>query len=245
MKIAIISDIHSNVVALNAVLDNINNIDCDKIICLGDLVGYGPHPNEVIEKINELEIPTVMGNYDEAVGFYLPYCGCYIDSKVKLLQSQNSLHWTAENTKEENKILLRNLSEELEYEFKGKHVSAFHGSPSSINEYIYSNQQDRLQEILQEINTDILLLGHTHIPFIHWVGEKVIINPGSVGKPKDGDNRACYVLLELNEKINVEIKRVPYDIDKVITDINQTTLLKEFGVMLSLGKQIDKSIDTS
>jgi len=89
----VISDIHSNIKALNAVLDSINSNNCEKIICLGDVVGYGPHPNEVIEKINELEIDTIMGNYDEAVGFYLPYCGCHIDSKVKFLQSQNSLRF--------------------------------------------------------------------------------------------------------------------------------------------------------
>ncbi|ABW18651.1 metallophosphoesterase family protein [Alkaliphilus oremlandii] len=236
MKIAVISDIHSNIVALNAVLDSIKSNSCEEIICLGDLVGYGPHPNEVIEKISQLGISTIMGNYDEAVGFYLPYCGCHLDSKVKLLQSQNSLRWTEENTKEENKIILRQLPEQLECNFNGKVISAYHGSPSSITEYIYDNQQDRLQEVIEELNTDILLLGHTHLPFIKWIGNKLIINPGSVGKPKDGDNRASYVLLELNEKVNIEIIRVSYDIDKVIEDMSKTSLLKEFGEMLRLGK---------
>jgi len=232
----VISDIHSNIKALNAVLDSINSNNCEKIICLGDVVGYGPHPNEVIEKINELEIDTIMGNYDEAVGFYLPYCGCHIDSKVKFLQSQNSLRWTEENTKEENKIILRKLPEELVFNYKGKTISAYHGSPCSITEYIFDDMGDRVQEIIDELDTDILLLGHTHVPFIKWLGDKVIINPGSVGKPKDSDNRASYVLLELNDKVNAEIIRVNYDIDKVIEDMNKTSLLKEFGTMLRLGK---------
>ena len=238
LKIAVISDIHGNIEALNAVLTSIQANNCEKIICLGDLVGHGPHPNEVIEKINELKIPTVMGNYDEAIGFYLPYCGCYIDSIEKLRQSQNSLAWTAENTIEENKAILRQLPEEYKYEYKNKKILAFHGSPMSINEYVYSDQKERLQELVEEFDSDILLLGHTHIPFIYWLGNKVIINPGSVGKPKDGDNRASYGIIDLNNQIVIDIIRVSYNIDKVIEDINKTSLLIEFGVMLSLGKNL-------
>jgi len=234
----VISDIHSNIEALNAVLNSIKANNCDKIICLGDLVGYGPRPNEVIEKISELNIDSIMGNYDEAVGFYLPYCGCHLDSKVKYLQSQNSLRWTEENTNEENKVILRQLPEELVFNYKGKTISAYHGSPYSITEYIYGNQQDRLHEVLDELHTDILLLGHTHLPYIKWVGEKLIINPGSVGKPKDGDNKASYVLLELNDNVNAEVIKVTYDIDKVIEDMNKTSLLKEFGEMLRLGRML-------
>jgi len=234
----VISDIHSNIEALNAVLNSIKSNNCDKIICLGDLVGYGPRPNEVIEKISELNIDSIMGNYDEAVGFYLPYCGCHLDSKVKYLQSQNSLRWTEENTNEENKVILRQLPEELVFNYKGNTISAYHGSPYSITEYIYDNQQDRLHEVLNELHTDILLLGHTHLPYIKWVGEKLIINPGSVGKPKDGDNKASYVLLELNDKVNAEVIKVTYDIDKVIEDMNKTSLLKEFGEMLRLGRML-------
>lgn len=90
MKVAVISDIHSNIEALDAVLEDIKGRNCEKIICLGDLVGYGPHPNEVLQKMMSLDISIVMGNYDEAVGFYLPYCGCYIDSEKKLRHESKS-----------------------------------------------------------------------------------------------------------------------------------------------------------
>ncbi|SNR99339.1 phosphoesterase, MJ0936 family [Anaerovirgula multivorans] len=239
MKIAVISDIHGNIEALNTVLEDIKVHNCDKIICLGDLVGYGPHPNEVIEKIIESKISTIMGNYDEAVGFYLPHCGCNIDTEARKRQSKNSLKWTSENTTEEHKAFLRQLPEEQEYECQEKIIYATHGSPFAINEYIYGHQEERLQELAEEVEADIILLGHTHMPFVKRIGGKTIMHPGSVGKPKDGDNRAGYGLIEIKESIECKLVRVSYDINKVVEDINQTSLLKEFGLMLSLGKMIE------
>ncbi|SHJ71834.1 phosphoesterase, MJ0936 family [Anaerobranca californiensis DSM 14826] len=240
MKIAVISDIHSNIEALNSVLNKIQEENCQQIICLGDLVGYGPHPNEVIERIKGLNIPTILGNYDEAVGFYLPSCGCKIDNEWQKKQSENSLKWTQNHTSEINKKWLRGLPEELFVEYNGKKIYATHGSPNAINEYIYESEVEKIKEVLENIDVDIILLGHTHFPYIKKYKDKLILNPGSVGKPKDGDNRGSFAQIQFeNGQVTVQIIRVSYDIDKVVADINKTSLLKEFGLMLKLGKVLE------
>ena len=236
-KIAFISDIHGNIEALKAVLANIKdrNINFQDVYCLGDLVGYGPRPNEVIELIRKHEIQTVLGNYDEAVGFYLPSCGCHIDSKISKERSKNSLEWSERYTTEENKQFLRELEEQLVLEEEGLKILLTHASPYAINDYVFENDIEKQEEITSEYEEDIIIMGHTHYPYYKKVKDKLLINAGSVGRPKDGDNRACYCIVELGENVKVEFIRVEYNIEKVAKEIEESELLDEFAMILRKG----------
>lgn len=240
-RLALISDIHANIAALDAVLSDINSLGCSNIVCCGDLVGYGPRPNEVIERIHELSIPSVMGNYDEAVGFLLLACGCNIDSPKQKMLSNNSLKWTIANTNESNRKLLRELPERLDMFFGAKSAIIVHSSLDSMTEYIYETASERICEILDSIEQDIYIFGHTHFPFIKTIGNKVIINAGSVGRPKNCDNRASYILLEIdNYEILGSIRKVSYDVEKVAKEIEHSGLDSYFAEYIRNGGDKDE-----
>lgn len=240
IKIALISDIHSNIEALKSVLQDISErkIESKDIYCLGDLVGYGPRPNEVIELIKEHNIETILGNYDEAVAFYLPTCGCNIESDIDKIRSKNSLSWSAQHTSDKNKEFLREMEEQISLEIEGYKILLTHASPYSINDYIYESEIEKQEEIAEELDEDIVIFGHTHYPYYKKIKDKIFINVGSVGRPKDGDSRACYCILELGEDIHVEFIRVPYDIEKVAKEIEQSELLDVFAQVLRTGKDV-------
>ncbi len=237
-RVAIISDIHGNIEALDAVLEHIKNQNCDQIFCTGDLVGYGPHPNEVIEKIKKLRIPTVMGNYDEAVGFLLPACGCHNSDANTKRYATNSLKWSITHTTPKNREFLRELPEQLEVEVGNKRMLLIHATPDSMSEYIYEKDSERLIDLLDYIAQDIYVYGHTHFPYRMTLPDKdkIVINAGSVGRPKDGDNRATYIVLDVEENsICSMIHKVPYDVDKVVKEIEESRLDNYFAKFLKSG----------
>lgn len=239
-KLVFISDIHSNIEALESVIKDIKDmrINTENIYCLGDLVGYGPRPNEVIELIREYNIKTILGNYDEAVGFYLPTCGCNIDTPSDKIKTQNSLNWTGQHTSENNKEFLRDLEEQITMEIEGYKLLLTHASPYSINDYVYENYTEKQEEIAENLEEDIIVFGHTHFPYIKKIKDKLFVNTGSVGRAKDGDNRACYCIVEIGTDVNVKFIRVPYDVEKVAKEIEKTELLDEFAELLRTGKEI-------
>ncbi|MFZ5969267.1 MAG: metallophosphoesterase family protein [Bacillota bacterium] len=239
-RVAFISDIHGNMEALEAVIRDIETkgIALSDVYCLGDLVGYGPRPNEVIAYIQDHQIQCILGNYDEAVGFFLPSCGCSIESETDKIRAQNSLEWTSMHTTEENKWFLRNLDEQVVIEEEGFKLLLTHGSSYSINDYVYEEDTEKQEEIAEEIEEDIMVFGHTHFPYIKKVHNKILINVGSVGRPKDGDCRACYCILDIKKDINVEFVRVPYDVERVAKEIEQSGLLDVFATILRIGKDV-------
>lgn len=238
-KVAFLSDIHGNYEALKAVIDDIKkkNIKMSSVYCLGDIVGYGPRPNETLDLIKQHGFISVLGNYDEAVGFYLPNCGCNINSEKSKIETQNSLTWTAAHTSEQNKEYLRTLEEQLTIEKCGKRILLTHASPYAINEYVFENDLEIQQEIASEIEEDIIVFGHTHLPYNKWVDGKLLINAGSVGRPKDGDNRACYCIMDVSDT-QVEFVRVNYDIEKVVKEIMSSDLLDVFAEALRQGRDV-------
>lgn len=165
VKIVTFSDIHGNLHALQGVLADIERQQPDQMYCLGDLVGYGAHPNEVIALIRTHQIPTIMDNYDDSVGFDKDDCGCaYTDNEMRRL-GDLSLAWSKAHVTQGNKAFLRTLLPNIRFEVRGKRVLLVHGSPRRINEYVY---EDRAPAILARIaamaNADILAFGHTHLP---------------------------------------------------------------------------------
>jgi len=227
LKVGVIADIHSNLQALEAVLGHMQKVDA--LICAGDLVGYAAEPNEVVELIREREIPTVMGNHDYAavtgdVSSFNPWA-----AKAAL--------WTAEQLKRENAGYLRKLPEHMNLELGGKRVYVVHGSPKDpLFEYVFPDISNRvLAELTRDIEADVVVLAHTHVPMLRKVMGKLIVNPGGVGQPRDRDPRASYVVLTLGKEIEARFERVEYDVEEAVKKIAQAGLPSELGTRLYFG----------
>jgi putative phosphoesterase len=238
MKIAIFSDIHGNAIALDAVLKDISSRNIDMIFCLGDLVGYGAYSNEVIELIRKNHIPTVMGNYDDGVGYDRSECGCAYKDEKSIELGHSSLAWMKEHVTPDNKAYLRGLLHRMEFTVYDKKILLVHGSPRKINEYLFEDRPDEsILRLINGENIDILICGHTHLPYTKNLQGKYLINTGSAGKPKDGDVRAGYVILTLTEvNVETEMIRVIYDVEAMAKAIEMTDLPHEFADTLRNAK---------
>lgn len=236
--LAIFGDIHGNLPALEAVLADMVARNLSELYCLGDLVGYGTSPNEVVEMIRASKIPTLMGNYDQGVGNNSDDCGCAYKSEAAEALGKRSIAWTNVRTTEENKIFLRRLPREIPLRVDDLSFVLVHGSPRRVNEYLYEDRPDAsLERLLDQAKADVLICGHTHLPY-HRVlpSGRHVINAGSVGKPKDNDPRACYLVLRVNGKtIEVEFVRVPYEVERAAQAIEATEMPAEFAQMLRTG----------
>ena len=239
MRIAIFSDIHGNLPALEAVLaDLAAQPGIDRSYCLGDLVGYAPFPNEVTARIRESGIPTIVGNYDDGTGFDRDDCGCaYRDPEARAL-GDRSFAWTRAHVTPENKAFLRALPFETRLTLDGLRLLLVHGSPRRINEYLYEDRPDAsFQRLAAASDADVIAFGHTHIPYTRRVDGVLFVNVGSVGKPKDGDPRACYAILETRDgTVDVHYRRVPYPVATVAEAIRQSELPDAFAAMLEAGR---------
>lgn len=236
MLLAAFSDIHANQHALAAVLADIRRHSPDQIVCLGDLVGYGAFPNEAIETIRAAGIPTVSGNYDDGVGFDRDQCGCAYTKPEDIERGDRSLRWTRQVVTPENKAWLRQLPRELRLEMAGKRLLLTHGSPRRINEYLYRDRpEESLLRMFADADADVILCGHTHLPYQRCIGEIELINVGTAGRPKDGDPRVMYALIEIGDQIKATFPRVAYDSEAAARAIEATALPHEFAAMLRRG----------
>lgn len=236
----VFGDIHGNLPALEAVFEDMEARGYhDNRYCLGDLVGYGTFPNEVIDLIQAHNIPTIMGNYDQGVGNDSEDCGCaYKTDSAKKLGEQ-SIAWSNAHVTDDNKAYLRQLPAHRHITLGDHNILLVHGSPRKINEYLYIERSDEsLKRIMDGIDEPIMICGHTHLPYDRTLDDgRRIINAGSVGKPKDNNADACYILLTLdqNDDLTVEFIRVAYDIERIARDIEATTMPDEFAQMLRDG----------
>ncbi|MDO8735195.1 MAG: metallophosphoesterase family protein [Elusimicrobiota bacterium] len=237
MKYAIFSDIHSNLEALETVLTEISKQNVDEYICCGDIVGYGPNPNECIEKIKSIKnIKMIAGNHDKAtVGLF--------DIEWFNDNAKAAVLWTSSQLTGENKNFLKGLPEKIIEE----NFTAVHGSPREpIKEYLIKPSD--MQENLQFFETQICFVGHSHYPFVYTseksitnlqenepieISSKSIINPGAVGQPRDGDNRACFMILDGNK---TTFHRVNYDIKAVQKKMKIEKLPKYLVERLNYGR---------
>lgn len=229
-RIAIFGDLHGNVGATEAVLAAIDSEAPDAVHCLGDLVGYGAFPNETTELIRERHIPTVMGNYDDGVGFDRDECGCAYRDADEEARGQRSLVWTRRVTTDENKAYLRSLEPDIRFEVSGKRYRLVHGSPRRMNEYLFEDRDPRsLERIARTADCDVLVFGHTHKPWVREIEGVLFVNAGSVGKPKDGDPRAAWVLLTVDDAgaPRVDVRRVDYDVVSMAAAIRAADGLPE------------------
>jgi predicted phosphodiesterase len=162
--LAILSDLHGNSAATETVLADIDSQQPDATYCLGDLVGYGARPNETIDLIREREIPTIMGNYDDGVGFDRDDCGCAYKTAEKHERGQQSLMWTRSVVTDQRKAWLRTLVSELGLDVNGSRFRLVHGSPRKMNEYLFADRDPAsLARIARSAGCDVLLFGlRTH-----------------------------------------------------------------------------------
>jgi putative phosphoesterase len=234
-RVAVITDVHGNLPALEASLARVDALGIESVSCGGDLVGYGPHPNEVCALIQERAIPTIYGNYDYAIARDEEDCGCaYVNQHDREL-GQRSVDWTLAHTDAASKDFMRTLPFDLRFELGGRRVRLVHGSPRKVNEYLFEDKPQRTFERIAALaDCDVLVFGHTHKPWIHTYAGVLFVNCGSVGKPKDGDPRSAFALLEADAGGNVTatIERVPYDAEGVAREVAASGLPTEYAEKL-------------
>jgi predicted phosphodiesterase len=229
--VAVITDIHGNLAALQASLARIAALSIERIYCGGDLVGYGPNPNEVCALIQEREIPTIYGNYDYAIARDEQDCGCaYVTTHDREL-GQQSVAWTVEHTDQGAKDFMLGLPFDLRFPVGPTGVHLVHGSPRKVNEYLFEDKPARLYERLAAAERDgVLVFGHTHKPWVREYGRVLFANCGSVGKPKDGDPRAAFAVLQpAGDSVDVTIERVAYDAAAVAEQVRSGGLPAEYA----------------
>jgi len=251
VKIALLSDVHANLPALEAVLADIDARPLDGIYHLGDLVGYATWPNEVVSLLRERGIAGVAGNYDSTVATGYKHCGCrYEDARQEEL-SHLSYAWTLEHTGAESKAWLGSLPFRLDIRPLGGHaagptVTLVHGNQTLNTVYV---TEDRSDEFLSKMGSaigaragDVVAFGHTHKPWHRVVDGVHFVNTGSVGRPKDGDWRAGYVILDVTaDAVNVEFVRVGYDVERAASAILASTLPADFAEYLRTGGRLTVS----
>jgi predicted phosphodiesterase len=245
MRYALISDIHSNLPALEAVLSDIDEREVDAVYHLGDLVGYAPWPDEVVSLLAERGIRGIAGNYDSTVATDYKHCGCKADTPHDEELSHISYEWTRANVSPETKQALSELPFRMDLRPAGGHTSRpqlilVHGTPTLNTLYWTEDRPDsfctKMAASASAKEGDLIAFGHTHKPWQREVEGVRFLNLGSVGKPKDKDPRACYALVEADGEVSsVEHVRVGYDVERAARAIADSELPDEFAEQLRAG----------
>jgi predicted phosphodiesterase len=245
VRYALISDIHANLPALDAVLSDIGGTGANAVYHLGDLVGYAPWPNEVVDRIREAGIGGVAGNYDSTVATDYKHCGCRYEDPRQEELSHLSYAWTRAHVSTDTKAWLGALPFRIDIRPPGGHIAGptltlVHGNQTLNTVYV---TEDRSDEFLAKMGAaigarggDVVAFGHTHLPWYRVVGGIHFVNTGSVGRPKDGDWRAGYALLDVSaESVDVIFRRVEYDVELAAAAIMASGLPTEFAAHLRSG----------
>ncbi len=238
MKIAILGDIHGNIEALKVAYDAGKSKNVEKIYHLGDLGGYAPFVNEVVTFLIEHQIEGVQGNYDDAVANDREHCGCKYEDPVQVEMAEQSFEWTKKHVTQASKDYMKALPFKVDFSVHNRRVKIFHATPVKNNLYWYENRPDKFfLDMASRAEADIYIYGHTHIPYRKDLDNKIFINAGSVGKPKDGDARTCVTLVDiLPAGVKVEFPRIPYNIEKVASAIIESGLPRYFAEKLLSGR---------
>jgi putative phosphoesterase len=211
MRIALFSDIHANLPAFEAFLTDLGGRNVDAVYCLGDMIGYNIWPNEIIDEIRRRGIAPLAGNHD-----------------------QKTKGYAYELVSAANRAYLNTLPAHirLEYQLNNDNLNIVlaHGSTRSINEYVLEDTDENyVLEMMAEANADVLCVGHSHLPYHRTIGDKQVINIGSVGKPKDGNPQGCYAVLTITDTIKVDFIRFSYDVEKAAQAIEACPLPNELA----------------
>ena len=219
MRILVLSDLHANLAALEAATVE----EFDRLICLGDLVGYGPSPNEVIRCIRGRAFVAIRGNHDNALALDVE-CRCSPANKA-LAEATLAYHRTLLSS--EDRDWLRALPSSVEFKLDGYRFAVFHATPRDpLYGYEITPElpDDQLREEIEGVKADFILLGHTHLPMVRGIGSRVIVNPGSVGQPRDGNPECSYAIIEDGV---VELRRATYDLPGTVNVLRKLPLSGE------------------
>ncbi len=236
MRLAVLSDIHGNLEALETVIRHLKDKKIDLWLCPGDIVGYGPFPNECIQLVKDSFKHIIMGNHDQAC------INRFVDRNIPAFNpyAHKALLWTAHTLTKDSKRFLAELPLTEMLTIDKITLAMFHGSPfHPLNEYVDpSYPSTRLDYYIQSTGADVLILGHTHVTMIYnSKKEGMLLNPGSVGQPRDGNPKASAAIIKIEEdKIDIEIFRVKYAIEKTAKAMKKAKLPKVLWERLFVGR---------
>jgi putative phosphoesterase len=238
MNILVISDIHGNFPALQAVYDNFQNISFDLIVNTGDLTVYAPFADEVLDWLQEKNVISILGNTDIKVKKLIKSKNFKKPSKPEKRIMYTA---TAEDLSEKNKEYLCSLKKKKMITCEGRRVGLFHGSPADPDEFLFdTTPKRRLEELAATAGCNIIITGHSHTPYTMEVDGVHFINPGSVGRMFDGDPRASCAILHLEENtVHTTHHRVAWDIDKVVSELARRNLPGIYGEMYKIGRKLN------
>ena len=235
MRIIVLGDVHGNVGALRAALEAAERVGCDRIFHTGDLVGYGPNPNETVDLVRARRIEGVKGNFDESAAWDGDSPAAAGDAARQLLAAR-ALRWTVRNLGFLQRNYLKDLPFSLERRVGPRKVSVFHASPIDLYEPIDPDSPESTLEALAGVTgAELHLFGHTHRPFHRVADGRHFINAGSVGKPEDGDPRACLAVVHLDGGVRVEFQRIPYDVERTARETESAGLPRELATAIRTG----------
>ncbi|WP_411812159.1 metallophosphoesterase family protein [Chryseobacterium scophthalmum] len=238
IQIAVFGDVHGNLPALETVLNDIEERGIRQKYCLGDLVDFAPWGNEVIEKIRILNIPCLMGNHDERIAFDVPVIPLNKHSEEETAARFLAINHSKKYITKENKAFLSELPFHLKLNYKigEKHwnIQLVHSSLESNDTYLYESENDEIfQNMLSESQSDVIMMGHTHVSFKKYFNGKWAINSGSVGRSREENRLASYVILTLDEeKITPEIIQLDYPLEKVAQEIEKSEIPNYYASFL-------------
>jgi len=244
-KIALIGDVHANLPALEAVLAHARLQGATAIWNVGDFLGYGAFPNEVVQRLRNEGALSILGNYDIKVLRFKARDKKW--RKSKLPEKYLAFQWAHNNLSKENRRYLKGLPEECRLEVAGRRVLITHGSPVSNEEHLLPETPEaRLRELAGVTQAEIIICGHSHRPFVRTVEGAVFINTGSVGRPDDGDPRSCYALLEVDQGVfKVQHFRLEYDVTQAVAALRAHGLPEAFTQMIEQGYDLDTILSNS
>ncbi|MBM4041807.1 MAG: metallophosphoesterase family protein [Planctomycetes bacterium] len=238
MAVALLGDVHANLPALEAVLADAAPRGPEGIWNVGDFVGYGAFPDEVVKRLRDAGAVSIVGNYDLKV---LEFRKRRKELRKKRSEKWLAFRWAYENLSKKSRKYLRSLPGEVRLEAKGWRILVTHGSPESNEEHLWPDTPvERLRELAGMAKADAVLCGHSHQAFARKVAGVWSINPGSVGRPDDGDPRASYAMLSITRRgIRTTHHRVEYDVARAVAAIRQAGLPEAFAQMLLRGRALD------
>lgn len=224
MSIIILADPHSNIAAFRTVIEAADKLGPSRYLLAGDLVGYGPRPNEVIELAEKHRMVAIRGNHDQSV--------IARDYSWMNEFAADAARWTAGKLTERSRCYLGLLSRNMTIEIQGRTIGLYHGSPEDPDEYV--SEPSRAQQLLGKSSCDVVICGHTHVPMQLSSGGKVFLNPGSVGQPRDGNPDAAFIEIDLST-LTAKLHRVRYDISSVQKEMRSAGLPRPLADRLSEG----------
>ena len=239
--IALLSDIHGNLPALQSVYEHATQQGAQLFFNAGDTVGYGPFPNECVDFIRDKKFFSVIGDYDQKVLAFPQHARRYQQKKHVL--KNLAFQWAYTNLTPTNHRFLSHLPIDHRMSLAQRSFFLTHGAPNNTRMYIGdATTTQEWRRYQQEAHSDIIISGNTHIFHQHMVENTLFVNPGSIGRQDNGDPRASYAILLLDDPISVKQYRVEYDTDQIVKQLESYDLPREFSYMFREGRSLDSAL---